>query len=222
MSTATLEPKPETLNAKPGVKRISFGKAAKKEVETKTQYPVFNDPASGDQVTAIAQRIKERSAEKEALEGALKTDKAELKMFVAPFYFKENANKSKPPSSISIPTSAGEVLVTFQNRYSELEDEGPLAAIIGQENVARFVRQSFELKIKGEELPVGKEQTIVDALMELLEKHGASAALEVKESLKPTPEFHIERLRLFTPEQNQQIDQLWPIITMTKTKGRGE
>lgn len=211
-----------TAPAKPGIKRVSFGKVKPKETETKTKYPVFNDPATGNQVAEIAARVKKRADDIEALEGAQKTDKAELKMFVGPFYFTENANKAKPPSSISIPTDAGEVLVTFQNRYSKLEDEGPLTAIIGEENAAKFIRQSFDLKIKGDQLPVGKEQDVVDEIIAVLEKHNAGSALEVKEELKPTPDFHVARLTAFTPEQNQQIDQVWPITAMVKTKGRGE
>lgn len=229
MQTQTIEPTVKTSAPKPSaVKRVTFGKAAKKEETTSTKYPVFNDPAIGSQVSDIAARIRQRATELESLEGAQKTDKAEIKMLVGPFYFRENQNKSKPPSSISIPTvdaegrPAAEVLVTFQNRYSKLDDEGPLNAIMGEENAAKYIRQSFELKINGEDLPSGKEQEIVDAVIALLDEHNAGSALEVKESLKPSPTFHIERLSVFTPEQNLQIEQAWPVVSMVKTKGRGE
>lgn len=224
MTTATLD-KPSTnppTQPPSRIKRVSFGATKPKATETKTKYPVFDDAATGDQVREIAARIKKRAGELEALEGAQKTDKAEIKMFTGPFYWKTNANKTKPPSSISIPSAEGEVLVTFQNRYTDLPDEAPLVAIIGADNAAKFIRQSFKLTINGEELPVGKEQEVVDEIIAVLEKHGASHALEVKEALKPTPDFHVARLTIFTPEQNQQIDQLWPVVAMVKTKGRGE
>lgn len=148
-----------------------------------------------------------------------KTDKAELKMFVSPFYFRVNQNKADPPSSIVVKSEAGEVLVTYPNRYSKLENEDALAPILG-DDLSRYVRQSFTLSIKGEELPVGQEQEVVDAIQALLEAYGALGALEVKEELKPTPDFHTARLRQFTPEQNMAIERVWPIVAMVKTKGR--
>lgn len=225
MSTPTLQteaPAPTTTAPAPAPKlrKVSFGKAAVKKEESKTAYPVFQDEAVGAQVTAIAERIKKRDNELKALEGAQKTDKAELKMFVAPYYFRVNQRKLDPPSSIAIPSPAGEVLVTFQNRYPALEDESALLPILG-DKAEQFLRQSFTLNIKGEELPVGKEQQVVDDVIAVLEKHGAAGALEVKEQIKPTPDFHVARLTHFTPEQNMQIEQVWPITAMIKTKGRG-
>lgn len=203
-----------------GLKKISFGGVAKKEEKSGTDYPVFNDPATGAQVLEIAARIKKRSGEIEALEGAQKTDKAELKMFVAPFYFRVNAGKAEPPSSISIPSAEGEVLVTYQNRYSKLKDESPIIPILG-ERTEKYFRQTFTLKIAGEELPAGQEQKIVDSIIAVLALHGATNALEVDEQVKPTKDFHIARLRDFTPEVNLQLDEACPMITMVKIKGRG-
>ncbi|HHY86387.1 MAG TPA: hypothetical protein GYA07_12780 [Verrucomicrobia bacterium] len=209
-----------TAPAKP-IRKVSFGKVPKKKEETKTAYPVFDDPATGDQVKAIAARIKKRAEEMEALDGAQETDKAELKMFVAPFYYRTNAGKLNPPSSIAIPSSEGEVLVTFQNRYKKLESEAPLVPILG-DAIGDYVRQSFNITIKGDDLPAGKEQEIVDAVTELLEKHGAAVAMEVQEALMPVPTFHVTRLSKFTPEQNLAIDRIWPVVAMVKTKGRGK
>ena len=85
-----------------GLKKISFAKPAKKE-ETKTEYPVFQgDEHTRQQVFDIAARIKTRADEIESLTGAQDTDKAELKMFVLPFYFQVNRGRSEPPSSIAI------------------------------------------------------------------------------------------------------------------------
>ena len=220
-NTTLAPPSPNPAPAKSGIRKVSFGKAAVKKEETRTAYPVFNDPSTGNQVAEIAARIKKRADEIESLEGAQKTDKAELKMFVAPFYFQTNQRKLDPPSSISIPSDAGEVLVTFQNRYTKLTDSARLETLLGDQ-AERYLRQTFTLAITGEELPAGREQSIVDEVQAVLEKHGASSALEVKEEIKPTKDFHVAWLTAFTPEQNLAIEQACPIVAMIKTKGRGK
>ena len=220
MTTATL-PAPTTAPAKKGgLKRLAFAKPAKKE-SSKTSYPVFDDP-NAEQVTAIAARIRERQDQIEALTGAQETDKAELKMFVAPFYFTVNRGKAEPPSSISVPSEKGEVLVTFQNRYKKITDEAPIAQVIGQENLETYFRACFSLTIKGEELPADKAQDIVDAIQAVLQEHHALGALDIKEEVKPTSDFHIRRHSLFTPDVNVQLEQVCPIVAMVKTKGREE
>ena len=219
MSTATLAA-PAPAAAKPTTKRkISFAKPAAAS-ETKTAYPVFNDPAVAPQVMAIAARIKERTDQLDALEGAQETDKAELKLLVSPFYYRVNAHKHDAPSSISVPSPSGEVLVTYQNRYSTKLDEAALVGTLGQDAYDRHFRQTFSLAIKGDKLPVGHEQDIVDAITAVLEKHGALDALEVKDGIAPNKEFHAARLHEFTPEQNLAIEQVCPIVAMVKTKGR--
>ncbi|HWY32319.1 MAG TPA: hypothetical protein VNX46_16270, partial [Candidatus Acidoferrum sp.] len=127
---------------KAGLKKVSFGGIAKKKEETKTAYPQF--PDADGKAGEIAARIKERTEQFEALKGALETDKAELKFIVAPHYFKVNHGRHEVPSSIAVNSDKGEVLVTFQNRYSLLEDELALLPILG-DNTEKFFRQSFEL-----------------------------------------------------------------------------
>ena len=103
------------------VKKVSFGGVKKKKEETKTVYPVF--PDTNGQAAIIAARIKQRQQDFDALEGALKTDKAELKVMVAQHYFAVNHGKHEVPSSIAVNSPAGEVLVNFQNRYSLMESD---------------------------------------------------------------------------------------------------
>lgn len=203
------------------LKKVSFGAVAKKKEDTTKDYPVFDDPTTNTQVLDIAARIKRRSGEIEALEGAQKTDKAELRLFVTSFYFHTNHGKAEVPSSIAIPSDAGEVLVTYQNRYTKIVSEDPLVPILG-DRLGDYFRQSFTLKIPGEALPVGHEQAIVDGIAAVLAQYGAKDALEVDESIKPTPDFHTARHRDFTPEVNLQIEEACPIVAMIKTKGRGK
>lgn len=201
-----------------GLKRVSFGRIAKKDETTKTAYPVFPD-AQG-KASEIAARILERTEQFEALKGALETDKAELKFVVAPHYFAVNQGRHEVPSSVSVLSPKGEVLVTFQNRYSLLPDESALLPVLG-ERTAEFFHQSFELKIKGDKLPADRTQELMDRLQSLFAEFNATDALEVKEGVKPIADFHAARHLRLTPAQNLALEQVCPIVAMIKTKGRG-
>jgi hypothetical protein len=234
LSQAEVRP-PVTPPAKAGgLKRVSFGKIAKKDETTKTAYPVL--PAD-DKSAEIAARILYRTELFDALKGALETDKAELKFLVAPYYFKVNHGRHEVPSSVSVAAAAqfkdfdengravvrktpgSEALVTFQNRYSMLADESGLLPVLG-DHTGEFFRQSFELKIKGDKLPEDRVQELMDRLQSLFAEFGATDALEVKEGVKPTAEFHAARHLQLTPEQNLALEQVCPIVAMVKTKGR--
>jgi hypothetical protein len=209
---------PVTPSAKPaGLKKVSFGKIAKKDETTKTAYPVFPDEQC--KASEIAVRILERTEQFEALKGALETDKAELKFMVSPHYFAVNHGRHEVPSSISVASPQGEVLVTFQNRYSMLSDESGLLPVLG-ERTDEFFRQSFELKIKGDKLPEDRVQELMDKLQSLFAEFGATDALEVKEGVKPVEQFHAARHLELTPAQNVALEQVCPIVAMVKTKGR--
>jgi hypothetical protein len=213
-STPASSPKPQAS----GLKKVSFGKIAKKAETTKTAYPVFPDEQG--KASEIAARILERTEQFEALKGALETDKAELKFLVTPHYFAVNHGRHEVPSSISVAAPQGaEVLVTFQNRYSMLTDESALLPILGGQCGTHF-RQSFELKIKGDKLPADKTQDLMDRLQSLFAEFGATDALEVKEGIKPVEQFHAARHVALTPEQNLALEQVCPIVAMVKTKGR--
>jgi hypothetical protein len=229
-NVGVVEPPPPTsgrANPQPkpagGVKKVTFGAGIAKKTETKTAYPVM--PDTRDSAT-LAARILQRTEELEALAGALETDKAELKMLATPHYFTVNHGRHEVPSSIAVTAkdddgkTVGEVLVTFQNRYSLLPDESGLLPILG-ERTGEFFRQSFELKIKGDKLPEDRTQELMDELQALFAKFNATDAVEVKEGVKPTKEFHAARHLELSVEQNLALEQTCPIIAMVKTKGRG-
>lgn len=212
------------------IKKIAFAKAPAKKDDTSGKYPVFDK--NNAQVAVIAARIKQRQEKMDALDGAQKTDKAELHMFVGPFYFQTNHGRHEIPSSVSVPYpagqdedtgidyDAGEVLVTYQNRYGKLESEDPLVPIIGEGLTAKFFRQSFELNISGELLPEGKEQAIVDQITAVLEEFNALEALDVAACIKPTKDFHTARHSKLTVDQNLLVQEVCPIVAQVKTKGR--
>jgi len=64
----------------PALRKVQFGTILKKKPDSRANYPLLPDPQG--QYAAIAARIIERSAQVEALVGALDVDKSELKTLV--------------------------------------------------------------------------------------------------------------------------------------------
>jgi len=199
------------------LKKLSFGGIAKKKEDTKTAYPLVPDPHG--QLAEMATRIITRTAELDALTGALETDKKELRCLTTPFYFENAHGKQDVASSVAVSSPEGEVLVTFQNRYKSLPDENSVLPVLG-DNVGAYFRQSFELKIEGDKLPLDSADELLAKLQALFAEHNATDALSVKECVKPVPDFHAKRHLVLTVEQNLALDEAYPIVAMIKTKGR--
>jgi hypothetical protein len=214
MSTIATAQKP------PAIKKVSlFGIKTGPAAKTKTEYPVLPD-TSGDVALLVGDIIAE-TEQLDALTGSLDAKKGELRRIAADHYFALLSGKSDIPSSISCLDSEGrEVLVAFQNRYKILPDESGLAETIGEERVAKFFRQKFELKVDGDKLPAEKAQDIIEGMQELFRIHGCDSALTAKANIAPTADFHIGRHTAFTVEENMSLDRIVPIIAMCKTKGR--
>ena len=210
-SSRPAKPQPDPM------RKLSFGAIARKQDKAKTAYPVLPDP--NGQLAIIIARIIERTAQIEALDGALAIDKSELKTLATPFYFTQASGKVDVASSVSAVSPAGEVLITFPNRYSRLESEDALLPILG-EQTSTFFRQAFALEIDGDKLPAENSQELLDELQQLFARYHAAEALKVKECIKPVPDFHTVRHTSLSPQQNLALNQVCPIIAMLKTKGR--
>src|SRR5262249_20425123 len=209
-----------------GLKKVTFGAIKPKKESSKSAYPILPDPTG--EIYKLAKLIKQQSQELEALDGALEANKAELKRLTLPGYFKLHQGKIEVPSSIAVPTTEGEVLVTFQNRYKKMADEAPLYSLLGEELVAAHFKQAFTITINGEQLasvdPANPDrcpaQEFVDAFNELVARHNSSEAVTFKQEIKPTKEFHDKRHSLLTPDQNIALDGICTMVTVVKTKVR--
>ena len=201
------------------LRKLSFGTIPKKREDARTTYPVLPDP--NGQLAIIAKRIIERAAQLEAIDGVLSIDKQELKTLATPFYFGQASGKVEPATSVNVLCPAGEVLISFPNRYGRLDCETVLLPILG-EQTARFFRQAFTLEIDGDKLPAENAQELLNQLQQLFAQYHAADALKVKEGIKPVPDFHTLRHTSLTPEQNLALNQLCPIIAMIKAKARLE
>ena len=206
----------------PALKKVSLAGFATQTPAGKSAkaYPLLPDPDG--QVGELVTSILDKSAQAEALEGALELEKAELIAIAKPFYFTHHHGQHAVASSVEARSADGKVVrVGFSNSYRGTSDETAITRL-AREHASRFFKQSFELKIKGDMIPDGAVESLLAELQELFARHGASAALSAKATIKPTKEFHAARHTLFSVEQNHELDKVVPISASVNTKlGRG-
>ena len=219
-NAATVAALPKT--PAPALRKVSLAGFATQTPASKSAkaYPLLPDPDG--QVAEIVTSILEKSAQVEALEGAVELEKAELIALAKPFYFTHHHGQNAVASSVEARAADGKaVRVGFSNSYRGTSDDMAIARIAG-EHVTRYFKQSFELKIKGDVIPDAVVEPLLAELQELFARYGASAALSAKATIKPTKEFHTARHTLFSVEQNHELDKVVPISASVKTKlGRG-
>jgi hypothetical protein len=204
-----------------GLKRINLAGIATKAPTARAAktYPALPDPDG--QVAELVTGILDKSEQLEAIEGALEIEKAELIALAKPFYFAHHEGQMAVASSIE--ARAGEKLlrVGFSNSYRGTSDDAAILRVVGEKG-ARFFKQSFELKIKGDLIPEAAAEALIGEIQALFEQHNATAALSAKAVFKPTKEFHTTRHSIFSAAENLEIDKVVPIAASIKTKlGRG-
>jgi len=202
--------------ASAGVRRVNLGKLGG-AAKSKSKYPILPDP-TGVIATAVDQYVAE-FATFEALEGSIKSLKAEFQTWARPFYYEACANLAEIPSSVMALSPATQVLLTFQDRYPSVEpDWTQLGEILG-EHLPKSIAETFDVKIDGAKIPAASQQPLIEELSALFEKHGASAAVTAKLKVKPVAGFHTLRHRILTPDQNRALDAICPCVMSVKTKG---
>jgi hypothetical protein len=204
VATATAEPiakpvqTPAPAAPRKGLKKVSLGGIAKKESDTSNKYPVFPDETGA--VGELAARIAERQEQFEALKSSLETDKAELaRVHIRPWYLQHFHRKTDVPSSVLVkwqtapaegqPAASGTVRVTVKEQYYSFPTEDPFIPVLGEDGVAKYFRQAFELKIKGDKLPTDKASELVEKVQALFAEYGCTDALEAKECIVPVENF---------------------------------
>jgi len=220
--TDTLHHAAETKTPAPTLKKVSLAEFTMQTPGSKSAkaYPLLPDPDG--QATELVTSILEKSAQLEALKGALEVEKAELIAIAKPFYLTHHHGQHAVTSSVEAHSADGKVVrVGFNNSYRGTSDETSITRIAG-EHAARFFKQTFELKIKGDAIPENAVEPLLAELQGLFARHGASAALSAKAIIKPTKEFHTARHTLFSVEENFELDKIVLIIASVKAKlGKG-
>ena len=203
-ATAAAEPTtPPTTQAQTpagGLKKRNLGGIAKKKDDTSNKYPVFPDENGAG--AELAARIAERQEQFDALKSSLETDKAELaRTLIRPWYLRHFHRKTDVPSSVLVnwttkgdpqagtEDKSGTVRVTVKEQYYSFPSEDPFIPILGDQ-VAKYFRQSFEMKIDGDKLPgAAKGDEFLEKLQALFAQYDCSDALVAKECIVPVENF---------------------------------
>lgn len=201
-ATATAAAEPTTKSqpaAKAGLKKISLGGIAKKKEDCSSKYPTY--PDEDGKAAELAARIAERQDQFDALKSALETDKEELgRVMIRPWYLQHFHRKTDVPSSVIVnyhvkadPENAveerkGSVRVTVREQYYAFPSEDAFTPVLGDQ-VEKYFRQSFELKIDGDKLPADKAGELVEKIQALFAEYDCLDALEAKECIVPVENF---------------------------------
>jgi hypothetical protein len=208
-----------------GVKKVSFGPVATKKKRNSKEYPILEN--ASQQVIDLAEQIRKDNDQFDSLEGSLKSNKAELRRLILPDYFaamtgsivtKDDANGLRVATEIKNGVAIGGALLLATSKYALVENDQLLVPLLGQ-RVGEFFKDTFTISLKSEELPERLDtQTFVNELMGVIAKHGAEAALTIKQGVVATKSFHAQRHQLLTPAQNVTLDAICAFQAQVKTK----
>jgi len=165
----------------------------------------------------VSNRLIEPLSEWALIDWSHRTALPELIAIAKPFYFAHHAGQMAVASSIEARSGDKTIRVGFSNSYRGTSDDAAILRAAGEAG-ARFFKQSFELKIKGDLIPEAAVEELIGELQGLFARHNAGAALSAKAVFKPNKDFHTARHTLFTPEQNLEIDKIVPVGASVKTK----
>jgi hypothetical protein len=218
--------------AKAGLKKVSLGGIAKKKEDSSAKYPVYPDEEG--KAAEIAARIAERQDQFDALKSALETDKEELgRVMIRPWYLQHFHRRTDVPSSVivnyhveadpgnGIEERQGSVRVTVREQYYAFPSEDAFTSVLGDE-VEKYFRQSFELKIDGDKLPADKSPELIEKLQSLFAECDCSDALEAKECVLPVKNFkslRFSEMELCQSLELENIDDKGLTMVSVSTKG---
>jgi hypothetical protein len=133
-------------------------------------------------------------------------------VIIRPWYLQHFHRRTDVPSSVivnyhveadpgnGVEERKGSVRVTVREQYYACPSED--TPVLGDE-VEKYFRQSFELKIDGDKLPVDKAPELIEKLQSLFVKYDCSDALEAKECVLPVENF--KALRFSEMELSQSL-----------------
>jgi hypothetical protein len=119
-------------------------------------------------VASLVEGILEMSEQVEAITGALEISKGELIAIAKPFYFAHYSGQMAVASSLEAKAGDELVRVGFSNSYRGTTDDAAILRVTGEKGAAFFIKQSFELKIKGDLIPEAAAEEIIGELQALV------------------------------------------------------
>ena len=198
--------------------KLTLGKLAKTDTKSNgTNYPVVAS-------TSISQKIVHEflvaKAKLDAVEGAVRTLKAQINDMVIKPFFANNNGKAEPVNGVVVEGSEdGEkVLVNFIKKYSATDEERVVEALgkTGKTIVKDYFYEKLSIKIDGDKIPAAKLQEVIDATVALYTKLGVLDAVDAKVVVVPNENFHAARHTILTEEQNITLQSVAPCQTQVK------
>lgn len=178
------------------------------EKKKKTEKPIIPCP-----VEAVTNFV-EAKASFESAEGILKATKGQLLEHASQEFWKLNnvrvSQGQEPASTAEMLGDNVVARITCARIYPVVTDTAPLVAIVGEQVAQKGFRQTFDFKVEGAKIPATHAQYFVDGLRELVAKCGAGEAVTIKAGIQPTEQFHTERHKLLTPDQNMALQAVCP------------
>ena len=174
-------------------------------------------PDADGAVAQLADFLAEETAQFKSLEASVTNLKAEVTALGRQAFYQSNHGKAEPMSSVEAVGTKSTILVSFQNRYPGSADPEEVTAIIGAEKAARYFRQTFSLKIDGDQIPADKAEDVIAAIAAVLEQFDCAGALSAKAAICPNSEYHASRHR-FPIDTNLALDRLVPPVAVVRVK----
>lgn len=207
-------PGPSAMPVTGGIAEIDFGiTSATSSKKRSSKYPLI------DGQEKLVGRIVDLSNKFDAVDGPFKSAKQDLIEAAFPQFFEKNKGRIDVPSSMVGYSEKDEgARVTFKDQFTP-GDKEKLYKLLGLEAAAIWFRQSWEIKIDGDVIPSAKTGELIKELREVMHKHGASHAMEIKSGILPNDAFAIKRHSEFDPKMNLEINKIVPQRASVTTKG---
>jgi hypothetical protein len=216
-SKATTAHAPAHIHTPATIAMVDLSAFSAPKASGKSEYPILPD-ADGE-TAKLVDSISKKAEEFDALEGALKSEKAELVIRAKAYYFKTSEGKIEVPSSILAEGLTRKVLVVMQNKYAACDEQAAAQEVMGSKNFTEFMGQSFSIKVDGDAIPEESKGKLVQEMMALFQKYNAEGALTAKSEIKPKASFHTARHTKLTAAQNASFDKVCKMTAMVKSKG---
>jgi hypothetical protein len=105
------------------------------------------------------------------------------------------------------------VKLIVKSRYSQsLTDDAPIREVIGAERTDRYFRQSTLIKVDFDLVPEDKQDIFAAEILAAARNNGVESAVEAKQFIAPKAGFHDARTVVLTPEENNKLDEVLPIV----------
>lgn len=179
--------------------------------------PILPDPDGS--LSRLVSQYLEDARNQDALTERMERDRTELISLARPFHHRHDfARRAFSPTVEARAREGGRLSIAFTNSYRAIVDEAALLTLAGPDG-ARLVEHTITISIPLKDPPKSVMDLAVKEIRAVLRRCGLSPSLTIEEEMKPVKWFHQQRHRLFTPEQNAEIDQVAPCKVILRRPG---